>query len=231
MRFARKSLIFLMLFNLIVFTTCAAKTGSPFDEITTISDVRAFFPTQPGLTWVFEGSGNEYASFTRTVIRSEGDRVQVNDNNEGTSMGKVFHVTSDAIVQEFSTEEFYSDKTLFNEKPNTHLVYLKAPLKGGALWQDCQGKREIVSINETVQVPAGSFQHVVKVKITPLNQKPANEQFEYYAAGTGLIMREFFSDGYVITSKLKSFSNGSANTGASITKIDNVYVEKKSTMK
>ncbi|MBP2667237.1 MAG: hypothetical protein H6Q76_2217, partial [Firmicutes bacterium] len=47
------------------------------------------------------------------------------------------------------------------------------------------------------------------------------------AAGTGLIMREFFADGYVITSKLKSFSSGSASAGASINKIDNVYAETK----
>ncbi|MBP2665722.1 MAG: hypothetical protein H6Q76_702, partial [Firmicutes bacterium] len=198
MSLARKILIFFILFNLIAFTTCAAKTDSSVEAVTTIADVRDFFPTQTGLTWVFEGSGNEYASFTRTVRRSDGDRVQLNDNNAGTSTGKVFHVTSDAIVQEFSTEEFYSDKSLFNEKPNSHLVYLQAPLKAGTFWRDYQGNREIVSINETVQVPAGSFQHVVKVKITPLNQKPANEQFEYYAAGTGLIMREFFADGYVI---------------------------------
>ena len=224
---ARKSLIFFLLLNLIVFTTCAAKTDSPVEAVTTINDVRDFFPNQPGMTWVFEGSGNEYASFTRTVRRSDGDRVQLNDNNAGTSTGKVFHVTSDTIVQEFSTEEFYSDKSLFNEKPNSHLVYVQAPLKAGTFWRDSQGKREIVGINETVQVPAGSFQHVVKVKITPLNQKLANEQFEYYAAGTGLIMREFFADGYVITSKLKSFSSGSASAGAPINKIDNVYAETK----
>lgn len=216
MRLARKGLIFFVLFNLIVSTTYAAKPDSQPEDGTAIPDVRAFFPTQPGWTWVFEGRGNEYASFTRTVTRRDGDRVQVNDNNGGTSMGKVFHVTSDAIVQEFSTAEFFSDKILFNEKPNTHLVVLIAPIKAGTLWQDYQGKREIVSINETVQVPAGCFQHVVKVKIAPLNQNPANEQFEYYAAGTGLIMREFFSEGYVITSKLKSFSPGVDNAGASI---------------
>ena len=227
MSLARKSLIFLMLFNLLVFTSCAAQTGSSPEAVAAMPDIRAFFPTQPGLTWVFEGSGNEYASFTRTVTRSEGDRVQVAENNDGTRSGKVFQVTDDALVQVFSTEEFYVDKTLFNEKPNRFQVYLKAPLKAGTLWQDCQEKREIVSINEKVQVPAGSFQNVIKVKITPLNQNPANEQFEYYAAGTGLIMREFFADGYVITSKLKSFSSGSASAVASINKIDNVYAETK----
>ena len=226
MRFARKSLILLILINLILFSVCAAAPIPPLEE-NDLADVRNFFPTTVGLVGVFEGSGNEYAGFTRTVTYKDGDRVQVTDDNGATSMGKIFRVTADALVQIFATEEFYTDKTLFNEKPNRHQVLLKAPLKVGTLWQDSQEKREIISTNEKIQVPAGFFQNVVKVKITPLLSQPTNEQFEYYAPGTGLILREFISGDYAIISKLKSFSGSTYSTGVTSKKITGVYAESK----
>lgn len=211
MRLTTKTLLLLILLTgLAVLAGCAGQAEMPGQE-PVITDVQSYFPTEPSLTWTYEGSGNEYAGFTRTVIYREGNQVQMAENNGGTRLGRVYQVSAEAITQTLSREEYYSNDSLLNEKPHQRQILLKAPLKVGQVWEDMQNKREIVSINESVQLPAGTFQHVVKVKITSLDpQQKDHLQFEYYAPDAGLIMREFRGDNYVVTSKLQSLQRMAA---------------------
>lgn len=214
MRLQGKTLMMLMLLTgLLIFTGCAKNQEPPPPE-PVITDVRNYFPTEPALTWSYEGTGNEYASFTRRVLYRQENQVQMVEDNGGTRMGLVYKMTTDAITQTLALEEFYSDQNLLHEKSNRNQILLKAPLKAGATWQDSQDKREIISISETVQVPAGSFQNVVKIKITPLDPQQKHQLLEYYAPHTGLIMREFIADDYYVTSKLASFEK-TASSNAS----------------
>ncbi|MEW6695914.1 MAG: hypothetical protein ACOY35_12150 [Bacillota bacterium] len=170
-----------------------------------ITDVRKYFPADDQLTWEYEGFGNEYATFTRKVLHRQGNRVQISENNGGTVMGLVFDVSADAVTKTFSIPEHYDDRNILNEKANLNEIVLKTPLKVGGNWQNEGSKREVVGIDETVEVPAGRFERVVKIKITPLDHKQDHLQYEYYAENTGLILREFIAGDQKITSKLKSF--------------------------
>lgn len=196
-----------MLMALSILIGCAEQPG-PTPPESAITDVRSYFPTNPASTWIYEGYGNEFAAFTRKVILQQGDRVQMMEDNGGTRMGQVYQVTAEAVIQTYSTEEYYTDKNLLNEKSNRHLLLLKTPIKAGAVWQDDRDKREVLSINETLQVPAGTFSNVIKVKITSPDSQQETQQFEYYAPHTGLILREFIGKDYTIASKLKSFTDG-----------------------
>ncbi|MEW6064635.1 MAG: hypothetical protein ACOY3U_13100 [Bacillota bacterium] len=188
---------------------CAKKETPPSAQnkpkVDTIQDVSPYFPAEPQLTWEYEGFGNEYAAFTRKVLYRQGNRVQMSENNGGTVMGLVFDVSAQAVTKTFSVPEFYDERNILNEKANLQEVILKAPLRVGESWQNDGSKREVVSTGERVEVPAGKFEKVVKIKITPLEDKQDHEQFEYYAENTGLIMREFIAGDSRITSKLKSF--------------------------
>lgn len=192
-----------LLTGLFIQAGCAKEQGPPPESA--ITDVRSYFPADPALTWSYEGTGNEYASFTRRVMSRQGSQVQMAENNGGTRLGQVYDVTADAVILTLSREEFYTDQSLFGEKSNRRHILLKAPLKAGAVWQDEQDKREIIGIDETVQVPAGSYRNVIKVKITSLDPRRHDQRFEYYAPDTGLIMREFVDADYSIISALKSF--------------------------
>lgn len=207
--FGRKVFICLLL-GLIVLTGCAKKVVPPptaeKPKGEGIQDVSGYFPAEPKMTWEYEGTGNEYAGFTRRVMYSQGNKVQVSENNGGTVLGMVFDVAPLLVVKTYSRPEFYNDENLIEEKSNLQEVILKAPLKVGSAWKNQRDQREVVSINERVEVPAGTFNRVVKIKITSLEHKPEEGQlFEYYAEKTGLIMREFITSNDKITSKLKSF--------------------------
>jgi hypothetical protein len=199
----------LILSTLVALSTLigCAEQPEPTSPEPVITDMRIYFPTNPASTWSYAGYGNEFAAFTRKVLLKQGDQVQIMEDNGGTRMGQVYQVTAETVIQTYSTEEYYSDKNLLGEKSNRHLILLKAPLKAGAVWQDDRDKHEVLSINETVQVPAGTFSKVIKVKITSLDSQQEAWQFEYYAPHTGLIMREFMGKDYAIASKLKVFTD------------------------
>lgn len=190
------------------FAACGKKNIPPAEhppKELAITDVSAYCPSASGLTWVYEGTGNEYAGFTRKTIRSQNNLAQFSDNNGGTQLGLVYQITPDAVLLLYTKEEYYSDVSLLTEKPNRNDVLLKAPLKPGASWQDTRFKREVISITDTITVPGGTFTNVVQIKSTPLNQANTASQTEYYAPEVGLIAREYIANGIQITSRLKSW--------------------------
>ena len=212
----KKRMLYLLIFAVLLFG-CAKKATDPpasndqKSETTTITDVSSYFPAERNHFWEYEGSGNEYASFTRKVLYQKDDLVEITENNGGTVMGMVFKKSSKEIVQIFSTPEFYEERNILDAEPNLQKVILKSPLKAGATWQDSDYKREVVSINEKIEVPAGEFTHVVKIKVTLLDEiSPESENYEYYAKDVGLVMREFISGDMTVTSQLKSFEKNHA---------------------
>jgi hypothetical protein len=171
-----------------------------------INDVLVYFPTEPNLTWIFEGSGNEYAAFTRTVIYKENSKVQLAQDNGGTRLGMVLQASPEAVTVIYTREEFYSDTKLFNEPTNRNEVLLKAPLKVGAVWETDRERREVVRIDEIVKLPLGIYSNVVKIKVTSLATNTASESFEYYAPTVGLVLRQFITGSEMIESRLKTFT-------------------------
>jgi hypothetical protein len=70
--------------SVLVLPGCYKQSDSPTPQEKAINDVRIYFPTEQNLTWAYEGSGNEYAAFTRKVIYKEDSRVQIAQDNGGT---------------------------------------------------------------------------------------------------------------------------------------------------
>ncbi|BBB91262.1 MAG TPA: hypothetical protein PKA28_14970 [Methylomusa anaerophila] len=172
-----------------------------------VNDVTAYFPSESNMIWVYQGEGNEFAGFTRRVMIRQGNRVQFSEDNGGTKMMMVFQVSAGEVKRTFFVPEFYTDKNMLNEPDNLAEVILKAPLKSGAVWQDARNRREVLGISEKITVPAGTFENVVKIKVTPLQGGPQGSQLlEYYAPNTGLILREFTAgDNFKVLSKLDNF--------------------------
>lgn len=182
-------------------------------------DLRAYFPAQAGMTYRFAGEGNEYASFTRSVKYVKQPYVQVYDNNGGTVSVRVYALQKDQIVQVFSQEEFYEEKNILDQIGKDKVpeeVILKSPLQAGTSWESSEWRREIVDVDATVTVPAGTFYHAVKVKMTSKRKENTMTSFDYFAANVGLILREYIGEGIEITSKLESygFSNAKVDSTA-----------------
>jgi hypothetical protein len=200
----KKILTMLLIAFVLVLPGCYKRPASPSSLEKSITDVRVYFPAEQNLTWIYEGSGNEYAAFTRKVIYKQGSKVQLAQDNGGTRLGIVLQVLPEAVLLNYTEEEFYSDTSLFNQAANRSEVLLKAPLKAGAIWEAGRERREVINIEESVQVPAGNYSNVVKLKVTSLEANTASENFEYYAPNVGLVLRQFTTGNDKIESRLKT---------------------------
>ncbi|MCL6611257.1 MAG: hypothetical protein K6T66_06930 [Peptococcaceae bacterium] len=163
-----------------------------------------YFPLALGTVWEYLGEGNEYASFTREVIFTAGNRAQVREDNGGTVMAVIYEVTDEAATRVFSQGEVYDRVNLLDRPQSERTVILKAPLQVGTKWKDPNGEREIVDVNAAVNTPAGKFEKCIKVKIGGKD----STLYEYYREGVGLVKREFISGETRVTSTLKKFSPG-----------------------
>ncbi|MDS1029124.1 hypothetical protein RDV78_01225 [Bacillota bacterium LX-D] len=172
------------------------------DKIQKKASVAQYFPLTAGSTWEYQGEGNEYASFRRKVLFSDGNFAQIREDNGGTVMAMVLKITEDGIYRVFSQPEAYNDVNLLKEKPNDNTALLKAPLKVGTKWTEPNGEREIVNLKAEVSTPAGKFDNCLKVKISGAN----SSVYEYYKQDIGMVYREFVSGDVKVTSSLRKYN-------------------------
>lgn len=201
----KKMLALSVIMLVLILTGCDKRPATPAPPEQTITDVRIYFPVGQDFTWVYEGNGNEYAAFTHKVIHKQESKVQLAKDNGGTRLGMVLEVLPEAVKIHYAEEEAYTDAKLFNAAPNRSDIWLKAPLQAGAAWENGRERREVLSVNETVQVPAGTYSNVVKIRITSLAAADSGDRLEYYAPQVGLVLSRFSANGTVIESRLKTF--------------------------
>ena len=177
------------------------------EAIADLMPISALFPFHQGMEYQFAGEGNEYASFVRKIIHVEDRYLQLTDNNGGTIVTSIYELSDTEIKRIYSQEEFYSEENLIPEKKNNQessLIILKVPLTEGNNWDNNGEKREIVAVNQTLDLPAGTFYGVLQLKIH--YKESGALAYEYYAPNLGLIKREYESDGFKVSSDLLSFS-------------------------
>ena len=167
-----------------------------------------YFPVQPGLRWEYQGTGNEFATYTNQVVRAQGDLAQFRMKS-GTTTGSLFRVNNDAVTR-LARKELAEDRNLLTLTPEENYVLLKAPVVPGTSLANGSETRSIMSIGGVVDVPAGSFQDVVKVEVTTPGQTA--KTYEYYARDIGLIRAEFGSGATRVVSDLRLFAKGTVAT-------------------
>ena len=165
------------------------------------ANLSQYFPLTKGSTWKYQGEGNEYASFDREVLFIQENKGQIRENNGGTVSAAVFQVTDNKVTRIFFQGEAYGETNFLDEESNENVVVLQKPLEVGTSWDEPNGTREIVSIDTTVDTPAGEFKDCIKIQITAED----STLFEYYKNGVGMVKREFISGETQVTSTLEEF--------------------------
>jgi len=162
-----------------------------------------YYPFKEGNSWEYEGHGNEYASFTLDCLYTKDNLAQFTEANGGTVITYVVEKTPQAVTRVFKQGEDYFPENLLTKdfKPNQQNIIINSPVKVGTMWKEEGMEGEIVSVTETVTVPAGVFTDCVKVQYT-FDNSVVNH---YYKSGIGMIKSEFVSDGYIVTSSLAKY--------------------------
>ncbi|KUO60468.1 MAG: hypothetical protein APF84_06315 [Gracilibacter sp. BRH_c7a] len=166
--------------------------------------IAEYLPLREGNKWIYEGIGNEFASYTQEVIYEKDNSYQVMVSS-GTVTANRYVVTDESIIHNYREHESYDNTNILDSPPNFDGTLLKLPLEVGNSWISGGNDCEIFSINSTVQVPAGTFTDCVVVKTT--YKDSSNSSFQYYQKNVGLVKSEYvMENNEKIESLLKEYT-------------------------
>lgn len=158
---------------------------------------------QPGRTYVFDVSSNNAPGYANapvewTILQQAYLKGKiVFPRRVGLAGGKSSYVHF--LSKDISGVSIIAIQKVHDAEPvqlPAPLYYLRFPLKVGTAWEGVMylpdGRRipitsTIETLDDVVTVPAGTFQHCVRVRSTGENQDGALEDLNWYAPNIGLI--------------------------------------------
>lgn len=179
----------------------AASSSSSTAEEPESLTLAAYFPDTTNKHYIYEGEGNEFASYDVYTDYAKNNRQQIRKNNGGTEEVMVIELEKDQIKTRLSRGEAYSRENWLDQEPGEEEgteVLLKAPLKEGTTWPAIgERTRTITGINVSVETPMGTYE---TVEVT--TEGSEDKVVDYYAPDIGLVKTVFTSDDYNVTSTL-----------------------------
>ncbi len=188
-----------------------------------------YYPIEVGNTWVYQiHEGSQSVVSTQLLVHNvemlNGREVfllqtdileSTDDNVSGAGMLYGFSDDGDLLWYSICTNEGF----VLEDFDPPHIV-LPYDISVGSTWVNHMNWQdeedlivesisfEIISDNETVSIGIGDFNQCLKVREIRSGYEPApSTTVSYYAKGVGLIKTETtYSDGYVSTSELTSYS-------------------------
>ncbi len=184
-------------------------------EAFTIED---YYPMLADIEYVYEGQGNEYASYQQTTdfLDAANQRIQTRTNNGGTETVRVIEIKGGKLTVIKKLDEcYYRDNfltgTASEESPE---VLLMEPLVQGTEWTLSDGRKRYISgVDVPVTTPSGDYK---AIEVTTKNED--GDSKDYYALQVGLVKSVFQSKDLEVTSSLKTI-----NTDQAYTKTIDIY--------
>jgi hypothetical protein len=201
-----KKLIILFLVPMLILTSCSKKTQNNTNntnnntnnnkpEVLTIDEI---YPFSENTKYVYEGQGNEYASYTVYTDYIRGSRVQTRTNNGGTEVVKVMEKSNGELRELLSRGETYFRYDFTGTDKTGGEILLKEPLEKGKSWAGRDNStRTITNTNVQVETPFSKF-NTIEITTT----RNGTTTTEYYAKGVGLVKTISKGEGYEVSSTL-----------------------------
>ncbi len=171
-----------------------------------------YYPMLADTEYVYEGEGNEYASYSQTTdfLDAMDNRIQTRTNNGGTETVRVIEINDGKLeILKALGECYYRDNLMLgtaSEEPAE--VLLMEPLVQGTQWTLPDGrKRYISAVDMEVTTPLGSYK---AIEVTTENGD--NTSKDYYAPQVGLVRSVFQTEGMEVTSTLKAINSNQPYT-------------------
>ena len=196
-------------------TPAATPTPLPGDDTSKEPDdtqdpaltVKDYFPMTEGMEYIYEGLGNEYASYTRITdyIDEANSRFQTRTDNGGTETVRVIEIKDGKVSVIKLVNEAYDIDNLLTEEINgaDAEVLLMEPLVKGTEWTLPDGRRRVISaVDAAIDTPAGSYQ---TIEVTTSSEDSTIR--EYYAPEVGLVKEIFVSGDMEVSSTLAEIND------------------------
>jgi hypothetical protein len=200
-------LIFSLLLSLVLLSSCANKDAvkpsednksTPPETKAELLTIKDYYAYKENTKYVYEGQGNEYASYTVFIDYKSGNRVQLRSNNGGTEMVKVLENKDGELRILLSRGECYYRENLTQVPISNVEILLKEPLALGTSWTLADSrKRSISNLEVDVTTPLGNYK---TLEVTTEGKE--GKTLDYYAPNIGLVKSVFTSNGLEISSTL-----------------------------
>lgn len=165
--------------------------------------IKDYFPLKQNTKYVYEGIGNEFASYSVLVDYIVGNRIQLRTNNGGTEIVKVLENKDGKLTMLLSIAECYYRENLTNSPISKAEILLKEPLIKGTTWTlDNNRKRYISNVEVQITTPLGKYK-ALEVTTTDKSTKI----LDYYAQNVGLVKTIFIFNGSQVSSSLKKIES------------------------
>ncbi|MHC1719658.1 MAG: GerMN domain-containing protein [Clostridiaceae bacterium] len=218
--------VLLVLLMSAVYTGCQNNNPNGNGKEYKISD---YFPFTANLKTVYEGYGNEYASYTSYVDYIKGDKIQIRTNNGGTETARVYQNINGELVLLNTMGEIYYKQDITSAEPKQQDVALKEPLVAGTKWKLADGStRSITGVDVNVTTPSGKYK---ALEVTTVGSNSTTK--DYYVLNKGLVKTVWASGTFEVSSSLKEYVTDAAydftvrmyNFRVTQTDIETVYRE------
>lgn len=149
--------------------------------------VADYFPFLTDTNDVYEGEGNEYASFQTFVdfIDTNKKLIQIRTNNGGSEAVEVLECKDGKLAVLLTKNECYYRDNLMKEDNFTDKeeILLKEPLVTGTEWTLTDGRKRFISnAKAKIETPSGKY---TAIEVT--TQEKGGISKSYYAKNTGLV--------------------------------------------
>ncbi|WP_284037630.1 GerMN domain-containing protein [Neobacillus sp. 114] len=168
-------------------------------EPTTNSEtINDYYPIKKNTRYIYEGTGNEFASYEVYNDYISEEKVQQRIDNGGTVMVNVLELKDGKLTKVFSKGETYYRENLLKANNDEKEVILMTPLAKGTTWTLKDGRVRTISNTEVdITTPTGKYK---AIEVTTKNTK--DKTIDYYAKNVGLVKSIFVSGGTEISSTL-----------------------------
>lgn len=164
----------------------------------TIVKIENYYPFEKNIKYIYDGVGNEYATYSVYVDYLSENRQQIRVNNGGTEMVKVLENKEGELRVIYSKEESYYRENFTSKSNDKPEILLKEPLTKGNSWTLVDGSiRTITNVKVSITTPLANYECI---EVTTVRKESTVK--DYYAANIGLVKSLFTSNGMEVSSSL-----------------------------
>lgn len=165
---------------------CGVKkeTNNDIDkEVSLTQIIKDYYPIKDNVKYIYEGKGNEYASYEVYIDYTDEYKIQQRINNGGTQIVKIIDIDNGRVTQLSISGETYYRENLFEKEADKLEVILMEPLIIGTTWvSEDSSVSTITGISIDVITPSGSYK-----AIEVATEKDGSKTINYYAKNIGLV--------------------------------------------
>ena len=182
----------------------------PSTALAVTTTAKDYFPIKSNTVFVYQGYGNEYASYTRYTDYANSTTQQFRINNGGTETVNVYEYTTYGVRLRYTSNECYYRENFLGKTANRSEYLIKDPIIKGTSWTLSDGsKRSITNTNATVKTDINTY--IGALEITTING--TNMTKDYYVKDIGLVKSvHYLEGGYAIISSLKQIKTSAPLT-------------------